>query len=144
MRTFKFLAKGARAPFSVVAHELPVDELDDEYPVRLTTGRRLDSFNTGVQSGLFASPLRDGEALELSPEDARRYGLVSGDRARVTSRRGSIVAPVHIDPGLPPGLAFMSVHFPDDVDVNQLTIEAVDPKSGTSEFKATAIRVEKV
>jgi len=137
-------ARGARAPFSVVAHELPVDELDDEYPVRLTTGRRLDSFNTGVQSGLFASPLRDGEALELSPEDARRYGLVSGDRARVTSRRGSIVAPVHIDPGLPPGLAFMSVHFPDDVDVNQLTIEAVDPKSGTSEFKATAIRVEKV
>jgi predicted molibdopterin-dependent oxidoreductase YjgC len=136
--------RGAPAPFSVVAHELPVDQLDDDYPVRLTTGRRLDSFNTGVQSGLFASPLRRGEAIELSPEDARSYALVAGDRARVTSLRGAVVAPVHIDPGLPPGLAFMSIHFPDDVDVNRLTIEAVDPKSGTAEFKATAVRVEKV
>jgi hypothetical protein len=28
--------------------------------------------------------------------------------------------------------------------VNQLTIEAWDPKSGTAEFKATAVRLEKV
>ena len=38
----------------------------------------------------------------------------------------------------------MTFHFPDDVDVNTLTIDAWDPKSGTAEFKATAIRVEKV
>jgi formate dehydrogenase major subunit len=36
----------------------------------------------------------------------------------------------------------MAVHFPDDTDVNQLTIDAWDPKSGTAEFKATAVRVE--
>jgi len=36
----------------------------------------------------------------------------------------------------------MSVHFPDDVDVNVLTLDAWDPKSGTAAFKATAIRVE--
>jgi formate dehydrogenase major subunit len=30
------------------------------------------------------------------------------------------------------------------VDVNQLTIDATDPKSGTAEFKAAAIRVEKL
>jgi formate dehydrogenase major subunit len=38
----------------------------------------------------------------------------------------------------------MTFHFPDDVDVNQLTIDATDPKSGTAEFKATAIRLESV
>ena len=37
----------------------------------------------------------------------------------------------------------MAIHYPDDVDVNELTIEAWDPKSGTSEFKATAVRIEK-
>ena len=37
----------------------------------------------------------------------------------------------------------MTFHFPDEVDVNLLTIDATDPKSGTAEFKATAIRVEK-
>ena len=38
----------------------------------------------------------------------------------------------------------MTFHFPDQVATNDLTIEATDPKSGTSEFKATAIRVEKL
>jgi formate dehydrogenase major subunit len=51
-------------------------------------------------------------------------------------------APVRIDRTLRPGLAFMPVHFPDDTDTNQLTIDAWDPKSGTAEFKASAVRVE--
>jgi formate dehydrogenase major subunit len=38
----------------------------------------------------------------------------------------------------------MTFHFPDDVAVNLLTIDTFDPKSGTSEFKATAIRIEKL
>jgi formate dehydrogenase major subunit len=38
----------------------------------------------------------------------------------------------------------MTMHFPDQVETNRLTIEATDPKSGTAEFKATAIRVEKL
>jgi formate dehydrogenase major subunit len=36
----------------------------------------------------------------------------------------------------------MTLHFPDDVETNVLTIDAWDKKSGTAEFKATAIRVE--
>src|SRR5207249_5784541 len=36
---------GPRAPFQVVENEPPVDVLDDDFPLRLTTGRRLDSFN---------------------------------------------------------------------------------------------------
>jgi formate dehydrogenase major subunit len=36
----------------------------------------------------------------------------------------------------------MTMHFPDEVDTNVLTIEAADPKSGTAEFKATAVRIE--
>ena len=34
-----------------VDHDPPVDKLDDDFPIRLTTGRRLDSYNTGVQTG---------------------------------------------------------------------------------------------
>ncbi len=62
----------------------------------------------------------------------------------MVSRRGAVEAPVRYDPGLRPGLAFMTLHFPDEVDTNTLTIEAWDPKSGTSEFKATAIRIERL
>jgi predicted molibdopterin-dependent oxidoreductase YjgC len=136
--------EGPRAPFSVTPWSPPVDELDDDFPIRLTTGRRLDSYNTGVQSGLYPSPLRRGETLDLSPADAQRLDVQPGERVRVSSRRGSLEAPVRLDPGLRPGLAFMTFHFPDEIDVNVLTVDATDPKSGTAEFKATAIRVEKV
>jgi predicted molibdopterin-dependent oxidoreductase YjgC len=136
--------QGRLAPFSVVVQEPPVDELTDDFPLRLTTGRRLDSFNTGVQSGGYSSPLRFGETIDVAPEDASRLDVEAGEPVRVSSRRGSLVAPVRIDPGLRPGLVFMTLHFPDDVDVNALTIEAADPKSGTSEFKASAVRIEKL
>jgi predicted molibdopterin-dependent oxidoreductase YjgC len=135
---------GPRAPFSVVEHDPPVDRLDDEFPIRLTTGRRLDSYNTGVQSGGYRSPLRRGEALELSPEDLATYGLVEGEVVRVRSRRGEVEVPVRGDEGLRPGLAFMTLHFQDEVATNLLTIDATDPKSGTAEFKATAIRIERL
>jgi predicted molibdopterin-dependent oxidoreductase YjgC len=134
--------RGPAAPFSVVLYEPPVDELDEEYPFRLTTGRRLDSFNTGVQTGGYTSPLRHEETLDMAPEDAERLGLREGDRVRVVSRRGEVVVPVRSALGLRPGLLFMTLHFPDQVDVNNLTIDAWDPKSGTAEFKATAVRVE--
>jgi anaerobic selenocysteine-containing dehydrogenase len=133
------------APFHAVKHSPPVDLLDEEFPLRLTTGRRLESFNTGVQTGGFSSPLHvGGEALRVSPEDGARFGLRDGGRALVTSRRGAVEAPVAFDRNLRPGLAFMNLHFPDLVETNVLTIDATDPQSGTAEFKATAIRVEAV
>jgi predicted molibdopterin-dependent oxidoreductase YjgC len=134
-----------RAPFMPVRHSPPVDVLDADFPLRLTTGRRLESFNTGVQTGGFSSPLHvGGEALRVSPEDGARYGLIDGGRALVTSRRGAVEAPVAFDSTLRPGLAFMNLHFPELVETNILTIDATDPLSGTAEFKATAIRVEAV
>jgi predicted molibdopterin-dependent oxidoreductase YjgC len=136
--------RGAAAPFSAVPFEPPVDELSEEFPIRLTTGRRLDSFNTGVQSGLYSSPLRRKEAVCVSPEDAERVGVAEDERVLVSSRRGKVEAPVHVDRTLRPGLAFMTLHFPDDVDTNALTIDAWDPKSGTAEFKASAIRIDRI
>ena len=66
--------RGKAAAFGIVKHDPPVDLTDEDYPLRLTTGRRLDSYNTGVQSGGYASPLRRGEYVELCPEDAEHYG----------------------------------------------------------------------
>jgi formate dehydrogenase major subunit len=135
---------GSRAPFVPVDHDPPVDRLDADFPIRLTTGRRLDSYNTGVQTAGYRSPLRRGETIDLSPEDAARLEIAAGERVRVVSRRGAVEAPVRVDEGLRPGLAFMTFHFQDQVATNLLTIDATDPKSGTAEFKATAIRVEKL
>jgi formate dehydrogenase major subunit len=136
--------KGPRVAFIPVEHDPPVDQLSEDFPLRLTTGRRLDEYNTGVQTSGYSSPLRRGESLDLSLEDADRLGVQDGELVRVHSRRGSVTVPARRDPSLRPGLTFMTLHFPDDVATNILTIEATDPKSGTAEFKAAAIRVERV
>jgi formate dehydrogenase major subunit len=134
---------GRPAPFSVVHHDPPVEQPDAEYPLLLTTGRRLESYNTGVQTSGYVSPLHNGETLDVSPEDAARLGIRDGDMVAISSRRGRVVAPARVDPGLRAGLVFMTLHFPDDVATNVLTIDASDPRSGTAEFKACAVRVER-
>ncbi len=136
--------RGTLAPFTPVEWVAPADELSDDFPIRLTTGRRLDSYNTGVQSGGYTSPIRNRETIDLDPTDAQRLDISDGERVKVISRRGEVEAPARLVQGLRPGLAFMTLHFPDEVDINLLTIDAWDPKSGTAEFKATAIRIEKL
>jgi formate dehydrogenase major subunit len=135
---------GPRVSFMPVEHDPPVEKLSKEFPFRLTTGRRLMEYNTGVQTAGYHSPLRRGETLDLSPEDAEKLGVQEGDPVRVSSRRGALTVPAHIDDGLRPGLVFMTLHFPDDVATNLLTIDAIDPKSGTAEFKAAAVNVKRV
>jgi formate dehydrogenase major subunit len=136
--------RGHPAPFSVVHHDPPAERPDADFPLLLTTGRRLESYNTGVQTGSYRSPLHLGETLDISPEDARRLGVEDGAAVAVVSRRGRVVAPVRIDTSLRAGMVFMTLHFPDDVATNRLTIDVSDPRSGTSEFKACAVRVEAV
>jgi predicted molibdopterin-dependent oxidoreductase YjgC len=136
--------QGPLAPFQAVEWSPVAEPVDESFPILLTTGRKLDAYNTGVQSGVLGAPLSKGEALELSPVDAMRYGIVEGERIRVRSRRGHVETLVRFDPNLRPGLAFMTFHFPDEVDTNQLTTDATDPRSGTAEFKAAAVCIERL
>jgi len=131
------------APFSVLEHEGPTEELSEEFPLRLTTGRALDSYNTGVQSGHYDSPLRFA-GLDLNAQDAADLDIADGDRVRVCSPRGSVEMNARLVSSLPPGLAFTTLHHPELIDVNVLTNPDWDPKSGTAEFKAAAVRVELV
>jgi predicted molibdopterin-dependent oxidoreductase YjgC len=91
---------GRPAPFSIVVNVEPFEARDPDYPLLLTTGRRLESYNTGVQTGGYESPLHHGESLDISPEDATRFGISDGDRVRVSSRRGSVDVRARIDTAL--------------------------------------------
>ncbi len=134
--------QGRKAPFVAVKHELPLEAPDAEYPLTLTTGRRLSDYNTGVQTSGFDSPLRRSESIDMFPADAARYGFEENQVVRISSRRGSIVAPIHLDPSLKSGIVFMTFHFGDEYSVNRLTINATDEKAGTAEFKACAVKLE--
>ena len=81
---------GRAAPFSASSTSRRSSGSPTSYPLRLTTGRRLDSYNTGVQTSRL-SPRRcgGGETLDLSPEDAARLGSRRASGARhLAARRG--------------------------------------------------------
>ena len=93
---------------------------------------------------LHDTPLHRGESVDIAPEDAERLGISDGEVVEISSRRGTVHAPARVDFALKPGLVFMTLHFPDQVPTNFLTIDEFDPLSGTAEFKACAVRVVKV
>ena len=133
-----------RAPFHPVDHEGPVEMPDEAYPFQLTTGRRLAFYNTGTMTQDYKKVKDAEELLEITEEDAGKLGVEDGEMVKVSSRRGTINVKARVTDKVSPGLVFLGYHFPEDAPVNQLTINAVDPRSGTAEFKACAVKIEPV
>ena len=132
-----------RAPFHPVDHEGPVEMPDEEYPYQLTTGRRLAFHNTGTMTQSYKKVKDPEELIEICEEDAQKLGVEDGDFVRVSSRRGTVPSvKARVTDRVRPGLLFMGYSFPDQVPTNVLTINAVDPQSGTAELKACAVRIE--
>ena len=133
-----------RVPFTPVDHEGPVEMPDEEYPFQLTTGRRLAFYNTGTMTQDYKKVKDNEELLEICEEDAEEHGIEDGDKVRVSSRRGTVEAvTARVTDRVRSGLLFMGYSFPDQVPTNVLTINAIDPQSGTAELKACAVSIEK-
>ena len=131
----------AKVPFTPVDYQPPKEQPDEEYPFILTTGRRLKYYNTGVLDEQPASLAELDDGLEMHPEDVARLGLRDGQWVRVSSRRGSLVVRVRATEDVQPGTVFLCFSYPEILPVNRLTLDAEDPKTGTTEFKAAAVRV---
>ena len=133
-----------RVPFTPVDHEGPVEMPDEEFPYQLTTGRRLAFHNTGTMTQDYKKVKDNEELLEICEEDAAEHSIEDGDAVRVSSRRGTVEAvTARVTDRVRPGLLFMGYSFPDQVPTNVLTINAIDPQSGTAELKACAVSIEK-
>ncbi|MBF8267052.1 MAG: fdhA6 [Dehalococcoidia bacterium] len=130
----------------MVPHVPLAEPPDDEYPLVLTTGRRRPNYHTNTQTGRARGfdTLSPHEWVEVSPHDALEMGLSDGEEVRVVSRRGRVQAPIKITDRSPAGVVFMSFHFPQTTLTNALTTDLHDPITETPEFKACAVRVEKL
>lgn len=134
--------KQKRLTFRPVKHKLPIELPDQEYPFQLTTGRRLSFYNTGVQTQDYGPKVKDqDEFVEINPIDAEKLQIEDGQEVLVASRRGEVKVKAKVTERSVPGTLFISIHFPDLVRTNLLTIDATDPVAGTSEFKACAVKV---
>lgn len=126
---------------------LPAEELpDEEYPLYLTTGRVLYHWHGGEMTRRAKGLLEvyPETLVEISPEDAVRLGLNGSKKVRVISRRGEMVAKAAVTNRVSPGVIFGNFHFPDEQNVNNLTIAALDPIAKIPEYKVCAVKVEAV
>jgi formate dehydrogenase major subunit len=127
------------------AEWMPAKELpSEEFPFVLNTGRLLQHWHTGsmTRRSFALDSIAPKATVFLHPADAERLGLVDGDFARVTSRRGSIEIEVEVSHRETPGSCFIPFHFR-EAAANLLTIDAVDPVGKIPEFKFCAVRVER-
>ncbi|MBT8336371.1 MAG: formate dehydrogenase subunit alpha, partial [Gemmatimonadetes bacterium] len=132
-----------RGIFKLINYRDPSEVIDDDYPVWLTTGRRLETYHSRTQTGRSQGIdyLASNELLEVNPDDVDAWGLEDGGLARVASRRGEIVVQVRATTRSPRGTVFASFSYA-DVPVNTLTGGGYDPVTDTAELKVCPVRVE--
>lgn len=147
------VAKGAgpfyfpdgKARFNVAAYRPPAEEVDEHYPIILTTGRVVSQFLSGTQTRRIG-PLVDQypePKVEIHPKLAAQYGIVDGAMVTVESRRGDITLPASVVTTIRPDTVFIPYHWAGRKSANQLTIAAQDPVSKIPEYKVCAVRISK-
>jgi len=127
----------------MIRYRDPAETISDEFPVWLTTGRRLQSYHTRTQTGRSQGIdyLLSEESLEVHPEDVAAWNLIDGEFCRLSSERGSVEIRVQATTRSPRGTVFTSFSF-NDVPVNILTGSGYDPVTDTAELKVCPVRVE--
>lgn len=131
--------------FRLIGYRDPAEVIDADYPVWLTTGRRLEAYHTRTQTGRASGIdyLLSRETLEVHPDDARDWGLSDGSRVKMASRRGEIEVEVEVTTQSPRGTVFTSFSFA-DTQVNILTGSGYDPVTQTAELKVCPVRITPV
>ena len=117
------------------------------YPLVLTVGRYLGQWHTMTRTAKVdrLQTMHPEPLLEIHPDDARRYGVVQGELAAVSSRRGSVTARVSVSERIRPGSVFLPMHwgFSQELacEANALMHEEACPISKQPELKAAAVVV---
>jgi len=136
-----FATPDGRARMVAVEHRPVAEDVDEEYPLYLITGRVLSQYQSGTQTRRVAD-LPGEPFIELHPDLAIRLGLGEGAMARLVSRRGTMTAPVRLTPTIRPDTVFAPFHYAGQGRANSLTNDALDPISRMPEFKVCAVRLE--
>lgn len=131
--------------FTPIEYKPPAELPDDDYPYQLTTGRIYFHFHTGTMTRVSPSLVDEiNEAfVEIHPENAYTLGIKNGEKIRITSRRGTVVAKAMVTNDIREGVVFMPFHFA-EAAANRLTIAALDPIAKIPEYKVCAVKIERL
>lgn len=137
--------KNGRGVFKVIDYRPPAEVVSAEFPLWLTTGRRLQAYHTRTQTGRTEGIeyLLGEESLEINPADMARFGLEEGCWVRMASSKGEVQVKVTASDTSPPGTIFCSFSF-NEVPVNFLTGAGFDPVTQTAEFKVCPVQIARI
>ena len=139
-----------KAVFFARPHVDPAEMPVPEFPVVLNTGRLQHQWHTMTKTGKIAmlNKLNPRPFVEIHPEDAAALGIDAKDRVEVRSRRGRVVLPAVVTDRVRPGACFAPMHwndvFGEDLCINAVTSDAIDPISQQPEFKFCAVALSRV
>ncbi len=140
-----FYFEDGKARFNATPYRGPSEDVDEEYPIILTTGRVVSQFLSGNQTRRIG-PLVDHypePKIELHPQLAAKLGIADGDWTTAESRRGHCTLRASVVTTIRPDTVFIPYHWGGRKSPNQLTISAQDPISKIPEYKVCAVRVHK-
>ena len=143
----KDFPRGDRAKFVAFEQGKPADELPTKrFPLILNTGRILYHWHGGTITRRAHGLLARASVLQvaINPDDCDSYGLTSGDKVRIKSRRGQMEAEVLVSEKMNSGEIFVPFVKLQEQAANFLTNAALDPDSRIAEYKVCAVRMEKI
>ena len=145
-----FATENGKAQFLARPHMPPAEMPDEAFPFVLNTGRVQHQWHTLTKTGKVATlnKLNPGPFVELHPEDAARLGIKDKDRVEIRSLRGRAVLPAVVSARVRPGNCFAPFHwndvFGENLAINAVTHDAVDPISLQPAFKFCAVALARV
>ena len=140
-----FYFPDGKARFNIADYRTPVDDVSDEYPLFLTTGRVVSQFLSGTQTRRIG-PLVDQypePRIEMHPRLAARLGILDNDWTAAETRRGAIILRAMVVATIRPDTIFIPYHWPGEKSPNRLTVAAQDPISKIPQYKVCGCRVRK-
>ncbi|MEI2607319.1 MAG: molybdopterin oxidoreductase family protein [Candidatus Promineifilaceae bacterium] len=140
-----FYFPDGKARFNLSVYAPPAEDVDETYPIILTTGRVVSQFLSGTQTRRIG-PLVDHypePRVEMHPLLAQKLAIADGEWVEVASRRGRITLRAQVVQTIRPDTVFVPYHWAGRQSINQLTIAAQDPISKIPAYKVCAVRVQK-
>ncbi|MBA5601741.1 sulfite reductase subunit alpha [Pectobacterium aroidearum] len=145
-----FATESGKGIFLPRPHMSPAEMPDNDFQFVLNTGRLQHQWHTMTKTGKIPTlnKLNPGPFIEVHPEDAIALGIQDKDRVEVRSRRGHAVLPAVVTDRVRPGNCFAPFHwndvFGDDLAINAVTSDAIDPISQQPEFKFCAVALTRI
>jgi predicted molibdopterin-dependent oxidoreductase YjgC len=138
-----------RAVLIATEYQPPAETTDDQFPLIAISGRQAYHWHTRTKTNKAPrlSEAAPDVFIAVNETDADRAGVLDGDRVRLVSRRGSVVAPAKVGDVVPPGVVFVPFHYGDLGEqhaANNLTPETWDPVSKQPVQKIAAVRLERI